>query len=159
LNRAIQQVNDYRTFFGANVLALEAKGWVGLDGNCGGCVVAGRRAEPRTVKNNQRLSRMTTAGVEIASYDRVVERCRSFQTLLNSQWKKTPVKANRASEVTSSGATRSIETQIANSLANTVSCATKSGRMARLPANRSRPATSMNFLQMMRTVEPVSGSA
>jgi hypothetical protein len=95
MNRAIQQVKDYRAFFAANVLALEAKGWIGLDGNCGGCVVAGRRTEPRTVKNNQRLSRMTMEGIEIASYDRVVERCRSFQSLLNSQWEKARLRRIR----------------------------------------------------------------
>lgn len=88
-NHAIQQVNDYRKFFSENVESLRNAGWIGLNGDCKAWVVIGRRWGPRSKKNVERLAGWRKQNIEIASYDRLLERVSEVQRWINRNWRTT----------------------------------------------------------------------
>jgi hypothetical protein len=83
-NHAVQQVNDYRKFFSGNVESLRHAGWPGLNGDCSAWVVIGRRDGPRwSRKDNDRLADFRKSRIEIASYDRLLQKCSEIQSYVN----------------------------------------------------------------------------
>ena len=83
-NHAVQQVNDYRKFFSEYVESLRNVGWIGLNGDCRGYVVIGRRWSRGSKKDVERLANFRKDKIEIVSYDRVLEKCSEMQRWVNT---------------------------------------------------------------------------
>jgi hypothetical protein len=71
-HHAVQQILDYRRWVRDNALFEEKQGFRGLNADCDGWVVLGRRDGGRTEPEQQRLADFRKQKIEIASYDRLI---------------------------------------------------------------------------------------
>jgi len=76
-HHAVQQILDYRRWVRDNALFEEKHGFSGLNSDCDGWVVIGRRDGERTELEQQRLADFRNQRIEIASYDRLVSSARA----------------------------------------------------------------------------------
>jgi hypothetical protein len=86
-HHAIEQIQDYKRYFKENVEGLQRFGWTGLNGDCKGFVVIGTRRHERSQKDSSRLADFRQQQIEIASYDRLLEKYEYFQSWTNRQWR------------------------------------------------------------------------
>jgi hypothetical protein len=70
-HHAVQQILDYRHSVRENALFEENQGFKGLNAECEGVVVIGRRDDARTDVEMRRLADFRQQRIEIASYDRL----------------------------------------------------------------------------------------
>ncbi|HKW61905.1 MAG TPA: Shedu anti-phage system protein SduA domain-containing protein [Candidatus Acidoferrum sp.] len=71
-HHAVEQIRDYRRWIRDNALFEEKQGFRGLNADCDGLVVIGRRDGGRTELEQQRLADFRKENIEIASYDRLL---------------------------------------------------------------------------------------
>jgi antiviral defense system Shedu protein SduA len=71
-HHAVQQIRDYRRWLRDNALFEEKQGFTGLNADCDGWVVIGRRDGARSEIEKQRLADFRRERIEIASYDRLI---------------------------------------------------------------------------------------
>lgn len=86
-HHAVQQILDYRRWLRDNALFEEKQGFRGLNSDCEGYVVIGRRDAGRTDLERQRLADFRVEKIEIASYDRLLSQASDHLTYINRQWK------------------------------------------------------------------------
>src|SRR5262249_35810279 len=87
-HHAVQQIHDYRRWLRDNALFEENQGFTGLNADCMGWVVIGRRDAGRTELEEQRLADFRKERIEIASYDRLLFQAREHLLVVNSGWKQ-----------------------------------------------------------------------
>ena len=71
-HHAAGQILDYRRWLRDNALFEEKQGFKGLNADCDGWVVIGRRDGARTRHEQERLADFRKQQIEIASYDRLL---------------------------------------------------------------------------------------
>lgn len=76
-HHAVEQILDYRRWVRDNALFEEKQGLRGLNSDCDGWVVIGRRDGARTDLERQRLADFRKQNIEIASYDRLLSRAKT----------------------------------------------------------------------------------
>jgi Domain of unknown function (DUF4263) len=72
-NFAIQQIEQYTTYLRDHASFLRNNGWPELHGDCRGVVVIGRRTDTGRLEHRLKLEAKRRAGIDIASYDRILE--------------------------------------------------------------------------------------
>jgi hypothetical protein len=82
---AVEQILDYRDSLRKNMLFEESQGWEGLNADCDGIVVIGRRDEARTEVEMRRLTDFRQQRIEIASYDRLLFQARDHYAALHAR--------------------------------------------------------------------------
>jgi hypothetical protein len=87
-HHAVEQIRDYRRWLRDNALFEENRGFKGLNADCEGWVVIGRRDMGRTQLEGQRLADFRKERIEIASYDRLLHQTREHLLHINSGWEK-----------------------------------------------------------------------
>lgn len=70
-HHAVQQIRDYRRWLRDNALFEQSQGYRGLNADCDGFIVIGRR-DGRTALEQERLADFRRDHIEIASYDRLL---------------------------------------------------------------------------------------
>lgn len=83
-NHAINQIHDYRNAIDEHGYFLRGNGWPKLHGKFQGIIIIGRRGDPLRAQYPDRLRQYRSDGIEIMSYDRVLERCREFQEMVDN---------------------------------------------------------------------------
>jgi hypothetical protein len=71
-HHAVEQISDYRRWVRDNALFEEKEGFNGLNVDCDGWVVIGRRDGARTTLEQARLADFRKQHIEVASYDRLL---------------------------------------------------------------------------------------
>jgi len=97
-HHAVQQVRDYRRWLRDNALFEEKQGFKGLNADCEGWVVIGRRDTGRTELEEQRLADFRRDRIEIASYDRLRYQAQEHLRVVNSGWGKAVKAAEKPAE-------------------------------------------------------------
>jgi len=87
-HHAVQQIQDYRRWIRDNALFEEKEGFKGLNADCEGYVVIGRRDGERTDLEQQRLADFRREKIEIASYDRLLRLAADHLKYINHNWEK-----------------------------------------------------------------------
>jgi len=87
-HHAVQQILDYRRWLRDNALFEEKQGFKGLNADCDGWVVIGRRDSSRTELEQQRLADFRKQKIEIASYDRLLLQAQEHLEHINASWEK-----------------------------------------------------------------------
>jgi hypothetical protein len=85
-HHAVGQILDYRRWLRDNALFEEKQGFKGLNADCEGYVVIGRRDGGRTELEQQRLADFRQERIEIASYDRLLYQAKDHLEHVNSGW-------------------------------------------------------------------------
>jgi len=98
-NHALQQIRDYRRWLRDNALFEEKQGFKGLNADCEGWIVIGRRDTGRTDLEQQRLADFRKEKVEIASYDRLLYQAMEHLMVVNARWKKAEQITEKAEEI------------------------------------------------------------
>lgn len=83
---AVQQIQDYRRWLRDNALFEEKQGFKGLNADCEGMIVIGRRDGARTELEQQRLADFNRDRFEIASYDRLLNDAFEHLQHVNKGW-------------------------------------------------------------------------
>jgi hypothetical protein len=96
---AIQQIRDYRRWLRDNALFEEKQGFKGLNADCEGWVVIGRRDADRTELEQQRLADFRKERIEVASYDRLLYQARDHLRVVNRGWEKAEKAAEKVAEI------------------------------------------------------------
>jgi len=86
-HHAVEQILDYRRWLRDNALA-EQKKYPGINADCEGWVVIGRRDGGRTEREQERLREFQKQRIEIASYDRLLSLANEHLTYVNKSWAK-----------------------------------------------------------------------
>lgn len=81
-HHAVQQIRDYRRWVRDNALFEEKQRYRGLNADCDGFIVIGRR-DDRTALEQERLADFRREHIEIASYDRLLVLIKSHLQSLN----------------------------------------------------------------------------
>lgn len=81
-HHAVQQILDYRRWVRDYALFEEKQGYRGLNADCDGFIVIGRR-DSRTDLEQQRLADFRQRHIEIASYDRILDQIKDHLASLN----------------------------------------------------------------------------
>jgi hypothetical protein len=84
-HHAVQQILDYRRWVRDNALFEEKQGFKGLNTDCDGYVVIGRRNNGRTEVEQQRLADFRRQHIEIASYDRLLWMAKEHLNAIHSK--------------------------------------------------------------------------
>lgn len=86
-HKGIEQVTDYRAWLRDNVAYAKLQGkYIGINGNCSGWVVIGRRNNNRSELEQRRLSDFGWQNhIQVASYDRLLETYTYYQRAINRQ--------------------------------------------------------------------------
>jgi hypothetical protein len=71
---AVQQIDQSRTYIRDNALFLRDNGWPEIHGECEGVVIIGRRTDAGRHEQRLKLEAKRRERIEIASYDRILER-------------------------------------------------------------------------------------
>ena len=98
-HHAVEQIRDYRRWLRDNALFEEKQGFKGLNADCEGCVVIGRRDGDRTDLEQQRLADFGKERIEIASYDRLLYQAREHLLVVNSRWEEGKKAAEKVAEI------------------------------------------------------------
>jgi hypothetical protein len=72
---AQQQIEDYRRHVAKNAALLRDGGWPITGDRSPAWIIIGRRNEQRTTLGAERLASLRQYGIEVASYDRIVDEC------------------------------------------------------------------------------------
>ena len=81
-NHAINQIMSYRSALEEHGHFIRQNGWPKLHGKFNGVVVMGRRDDPLRAKFPDRLRQYQHSDIQVMSYDRVLEKCRDFQGMI-----------------------------------------------------------------------------
>jgi hypothetical protein len=98
-NHALQQIRDYRRWLRDNALFEEKQGFKGLNADCEGWVVIGRRDADRRELEQQRLADFRKERIEVASYDRLLYLARDHLQVVNGDWEKAEKAAEKVAEI------------------------------------------------------------
>lgn len=93
-HHAVEQVRDYRRWLRDNALFEEKQGFKGLNADCDGWVVIGRRDSSRAEREQQRLADFRGERIEIASYDRLLILAKEHLEHINAKVEKAKEIAN-----------------------------------------------------------------
>jgi len=97
LHHAVEQIHDYRRWVRDYALFEDQQGLKGLNSDCEGLVVIGRREE-RTELERQRLAEFRKQKIDIASYDRLVNDAREHLAFINHH-STTTAKSRRSDRI------------------------------------------------------------
>lgn len=92
-HKGIEQIQDYRRWLLQNASFEDQHGWYGINAECKGWVIIGRREEREAVAV-QRLADYRRDQIEIASYDRILDYFIDHQNHIDSRWRKIKELAN-----------------------------------------------------------------
>ncbi len=82
-HHAVEQIRDYRRWLRDNAPFERLEGWADISADSPGWVIIGRREERRAL-GEQRLADFRREGIEVHSYDYLLERCRRAQAFIES---------------------------------------------------------------------------
>jgi hypothetical protein len=89
-NHAMNQIGDYRNALEEHGHFIRGDGWPKLHGKFRGVVVIGRRSDPLREKYSNRLRQYRNNDIEIMSYDRLFDTCKTFQNMMDIRDAQTP---------------------------------------------------------------------
>jgi hypothetical protein len=88
--KGVEQIMDYRAWLRDHVEHERNMGKYGINGNCSGWVIIGRRDRNRTELAGRRLTDLDWENhIQVASYDRLLETFAFHQRYINGSWKGT----------------------------------------------------------------------
>ena len=89
LHHAVQQVQDYKRWLGQHgAYFREQHGCWGIEAGCAATIVIGRRGMRESEAGKARMRDLRRDGIEVMSYDRLVETCRNQTTWFLNLWQR-----------------------------------------------------------------------